>query len=157
MAETGGEGVDVVFDAVSVDNFKRSYSVLAADGLLVKYGLYRASLEETGMLGLGWEFLQLLWQQKMWDWFPEDGKRAAFYSIQDERERHPDWFRDDLASLFELALEQNIHPHIWKHMALSEAADAHRHIESGDVRGKIVLVVASPTARSGSRPAQGNP
>ena len=132
----------MVFDAISVDNFKRSYSVLAPGGVLVKYGLYRASLEETSLWALGWEFLQVLWQQKRWDWFPDQDRRAAFYSIQDEREKHPDWFKDDLASLFELYLEQNIDPNIWRHLPLEQAAEAHRLIESGEVRGKIVLVVA---------------
>ena len=48
-------------------------------------------------------------------------------------------------------------------MALSEAADAHRHIESGDVTGKIVLVIApdpelnSDGAPPESMPVQGNP
>lgn len=142
MEETDGEGVDVVFDAIGIDNFARSYSVLASDGLLVKYGLYRASLEESSMLAVGWEFLRILWQQKLWDWFPEDGKRATFYSIQDMREQHPDWFRDDLSALFQLALEGNVQPEIWRHMPLREAAEAHRLIESGKVRGKIVLDVS---------------
>lgn len=142
MAETDGEGVDVVFDAIGIDNFARSYSVLAGDGLLVKYGLYRASLEESSMRAVAWEFIRTLWQQKLWDWFPEDGKRATFYSIQDEREQHPDWFRDDLSALFQLALEGNVAPQIWRHMPLREAAEAHRLIESGQVRGKIVLDVS---------------
>jgi NADPH:quinone reductase-like Zn-dependent oxidoreductase len=140
--ETGGKGVDVVFDAIGIENFKRSYSALVPGGLLVKYGLYRASLEETSRLAMGWEFLQLLWQQKRWDWFPQDNRRALFYSIQDMRETHPDRFRDDLASLFELALEENIDPQIWKHMALADAAAAHRLIEAGEVSGKIVLTVS---------------
>ena len=94
------------------------------------------------MLPMAWEFLRMLWQQKLWEWFPERERRSTFYSIQELREQHPDWFRADLAGLFEMALEQNIDPQIWKRMPLAEAAEAHRHIESGDVRGKIVLVVA---------------
>jgi NADPH:quinone reductase-like Zn-dependent oxidoreductase len=142
MQTTGGEGVDVVFDAIGVENFARSYEVLAPNGLLVKYGLYRASLEETSMAALGWEFLQVLWQQKWWDWFPKDDRRATFYSIQALREEQPEWFRQDLAALFQLALEGNIDSEIWRHMPLQDAAEAHRLIEAGDVRGKIVLEVS---------------
>ena len=142
LAETRGRGVAAVFDAVSVDNFERSYSVLSSDGVLVKYGLYLASRDEDNTLGVAWEFIRLLWQQKMWEWFPEDQRRATFYSIADFRSEHPDWFQDDLAALFQLALEGNIAPQIWKEMPLQEAAQAHRHIEAGDVSGKIVLRVA---------------
>ncbi|MEP5764697.1 MAG: medium chain dehydrogenase/reductase family protein [Halieaceae bacterium] len=142
MNDTDGAGVDAVFDAISVDNFERSYSVLAPDGVLVKYGLYLASRDENSSLGMAWEFIRLLWQQQMWDWFPQDGRRVSFYSIADFRVAHPDWFKDDLSSLFELALEKNVRPQIWKTLPLSAAADAHRHIEAGEVRGKIVLQVA---------------
>jgi NADPH:quinone reductase-like Zn-dependent oxidoreductase len=142
MMETDGEGVDVVFDAIGVDHFARSYQVLAPGGLLVKYGLYRASREESSLLSVGWVFLRMLWQQKLWEWFPQDGKRATFYSIQDEREEHPDWFRQDLEALFEMALEQNIRPNIWARLPLRSAAEAHRIIEDGKVRGKIVLEVS---------------
>lgn len=145
--ETDGRGVDVVFDAIGVNNFARSYRALSPGGLLVKYGLYEASLEESSMLGLGWEFLQTQWQQKKWEWFPEGGKRAVFYSIQQLREQHPDWFRDDLAALFQLALERNINPEVWRRMPLREAAAAHRLIEAGQVRGKIVLDVSPDLSR----------
>ena len=43
MEETGGQGVNIVFDAIGVDNFIRSYSVLKPGGLLVEYGLYPAA------------------------------------------------------------------------------------------------------------------
>ncbi len=142
MTATDGRGVDVAFDAIGVENFARSYSVLSPGGLLVKYGLYEASLEESSRWAIGLQFLRVLWQQKRWDWFPEQDKRVSFYSIQDEREAHPDWFREDLAALFALALKENIDPHIWRHMPLEEAAEAHRLIEAGEVRGKIVLQVA---------------
>jgi len=139
---TGGEGVDVVFDAVSVDNFARSYSVLRPGGLLVEYGLYLASLNGEGMGDVVGEFLRWQWQQLMWKWFPEQDRRYTFYSIADMRAAQPQWFRDDLSSLFELALEGNVQPQIWKRMPLAEAAQAHRHIEAGDVEGKIVLQVS---------------
>ncbi len=142
MEQTDGAGVNVVFDAVGVDNFKRSYNVLAPGGVLVTYGLYKASLSEDSRIGVAWPFVKMLWQMKWWDWFPEDDKRVTFYSIQSQREAEPDWFRDDLAALFELALEGNLDPQIWKRLPLRDAAEAHRLIESGAVRGKIVLEVS---------------
>ena len=141
---TGGSGVDVVFDAISVENFARSYEALKPDGRLVTYGLYRASL--TGAPGssralLG-EFLRWQWQRLLWDWFPDQHKTVSFYSITEMREDHPDWFREDLSQLFELAAQGRIRPNIWKTLPLANAAEAHRMIEGGEVRGKIVLRVA---------------
>lgn len=146
MAETDGAGVDVVFDAVGVDNFRRSYRVLAPGGVLVTYGLYKASLTEESRWGVIWPFMKMLWQMKLWDWFPEDDKRVTFYSIQSQRKAEPGWFREDLAALFELAQEGNLDPQIWKRLPLREAAEAHRLIEAGEVRGKIVLEVSPDPA-----------
>ena len=86
---------------------------------------------------------------KLWDWFPEDDKRVTFYSIQSQREQQPDWFKEDLAALFELALEGNIDPQIWKRMPLQRGRrrpppDRGRCAE---VRGKIVLEVSADTGR----------
>jgi NADPH:quinone reductase-like Zn-dependent oxidoreductase len=140
--ETGGVGVDLVFDAVSVDNFQRSYSVLKPGGELVTYGFYLVTRDEDTLLATGIEFLRWSWQQLMWQWFPEQERRVGFYSIADFRKQHPDWFREDLGSLFEMLAEQNIQPQIWKTLPLAEAARAHRAIENGEVRGKIVLRVS---------------
>ena len=79
MAETDGSGVDVVFDAVGVDNFKRSYTVLAPGGILGTYGLYKASLGEDSRLGVAWPFVKMLWQMKLWEWFPEE--RQVFHLL----------------------------------------------------------------------------
>lgn len=141
LQETDGQGVDVVFDAIGLDNFKRSYSVLKPRGLLVEYGLYQAALGDSG-LGLVLEFLGWQWQQLMWSWFPQEERNTTFYSIAELRAAEPAWFRDDLASLFQLLAEGAIQPRIWKTLPLEQAAQAHRLIESGQVQGKIVLRVS---------------
>ncbi|MCX2982747.1 oxidoreductase [Halieaceae bacterium IMCC14734] len=146
--ETGMNGVDAAFDAISVDNFQRSYETLAPGGRLVTYGFYLASRDGDSMLTTAAEFLHWRWQQLLWQWFPEDQKSVEFYSITDVRKQHPDWFKDDLGSLFEMLIEGNIKPEIWAVKPLSEAASAHRDIESGAVRGKIVLRVATPQESS---------
>ena len=146
--ETGATGVDAAFDAISVDNFQRSYATLAPDGRLVTYGFYLASRDGDSMLTTAAEFLRWSWQKLLWQWFPDAQKSVEFYSIADVREQHPDWFIEDLNSLFELLLEGNIKPEIWAVKPLSEAASAHRDIESGAVRGKIVLRVTTPQKSS---------
>jgi NADPH:quinone reductase-like Zn-dependent oxidoreductase len=148
LEETDGDGVAVAFDAVSLDNFQRSYSVLKPNGLLVEYGLYQVTLGNS-QLDLVLEFLGWQWQQLMWSWFPDEEKESTFYSIADMRDAEPEWFREDLAALFELLAEGNLQPRIWKTMPLEQAAEAHRLIESGQVQGKIVLRV-SPDSVEGA-------
>ena len=141
---TEGAGVDAVFDAISLDNFKRSYQALNPKGKLVLYGLYTATLtgEAGSMSGIMGEFLGMKWQQLLWNWLPDDEKSAIFYSITDMRSDHPDWFKEDLSTLFELANTGQITPNIWKTLPLVEAATAHRYIEDRSVKGKIVLRVS---------------
>jgi NADPH:quinone reductase-like Zn-dependent oxidoreductase len=107
-AATGGEGVYAVFDAIGVDNFARSYSVLRKEGLLVEYGLYLKTRDENSIFGLVGEFLSWKLQQLRWEWFPEQDRRFTFYSIADMRTEQPQWFKEDLASLFQLALDGKI-------------------------------------------------
>ena len=67
------------------------------------------------------KFLRFQLQLLLWDWFPDEQKSANFYSITDMRTQHPDWFREDLTSLFDMAVAGEIIPQIWKLMPLSEA------------------------------------
>lgn len=143
LQETAGQGVDVVFDAIGPDNFERSYQVLAPGGQLIIYGLYKASLRAgEDRWGVLLDFARWQWQQLLWSWFPSEERIVSSYSIADWREEHPDWFRQDLSALFQLLQETNIRPQIWKVLPLEQAQQAHRHIEKGDVKGKIVLRVA---------------
>ena len=144
---TDNQGVDAAFDAIGVANFKRSYKTLNNNGDLVVYGLYQSSLsgpagKPTALLG---ELAKWFWQQWLWKWFPEGEKTTAFYLITGMREEHPDWFREDLATLFELARSGKISPQVWKTMPLADAASAHRLIEERAVKGKIVLRVSHQT------------
>jgi NADPH:quinone reductase-like Zn-dependent oxidoreductase len=144
MEATGNKGVDVVFDAVSIDNFKRSYSTLKPGGKLVIYGFYSKSLSSQAgdSFQMVKEFLKWKWLQLRWSWFPSENRSAQFYSITDLRASHPSWFKEDLGALFQLLASDEIAPKIWKTFPLSEAAQAHELLEQGKVRGKIVLRIA---------------
>jgi len=67
------------------------------------------------------------------------GKRTRFYSINVMRARHPDWFKHDLAYLFELLREGRIRPSVAERISFDEVPDAHRRLEAGGLEGKIVL------------------
>ena len=82
------------------------------------------------------DFLRL----KLWNWLP-NGRSTAFYSIAALRKQHPDWFREDLESLFALLRKGRIDPVIAETMPLSEARTAHERIEAAAVEGKIVLTM----------------
>jgi NADPH2:quinone reductase len=142
---TGGAGVAVAFDAIGVSNFARSYSTLSNDGLLVEYGLYLATRDGNSTLDLLQEFLGWQWQQFKWSWFPQGERRYTFYSIADVRTAHPEWFREDLARLFTLALQGKVTPIIGKRLPLTAAAEAHSLLESGKVGGKIILQISPDT------------
>ena len=144
MAGTDQQGVDAVFDAVSVDNFERSFTTLKPSGTLVTYGFYTASAnaDAGAMLDNGLEFLRWSWLQFRWNTFSEDDRYAGMYSITGLREEHPDWFQEDLSILFRMLAAGEIKPNLWKILPLEDAALAHRYIEEGDVQGKIVLRLA---------------
>ena len=138
---TGGAGVDAVFDAVGGQNWWRSYKALRAGGKtpggkLIGYGMSSvinrgkpsklrgaASFALLGLLGI----------------LP-DGKSARWYSITTEKQRHPKWFREDLAHLLNLLSGKKIRPQISERLPLREAQRAHELIEHAQVTGKIVLL-----------------
>ncbi len=137
-----GDGVDAVFDAISVNNFKRSFQTLRDGGVLVTYGFYNATIgtDKSQIPQIVREFLNFQLNRLRWNYF--SGKRkATFYNITGLRKKHPDWFREDLTTLFNLTLEGKLKPTVWKKMRLEDAAEAHQLIESAKPQGKIVLMM----------------
>ena len=67
------------------------------------------------------------------------------------RKRHPDWYRADLGTLFQLLAERAIHPRIAERIGLAGVPDAHRRIEAGGLTGKIVIC---PPTESYTPPSQ---
>ncbi|HMF12822.1 MAG TPA: zinc-binding dehydrogenase, partial [Gemmataceae bacterium] len=64
------------------------------------------------------------------------------YSIQMLKRRKPDWFRQDLTTLFDLLGRGQLQPLINRRLPLEQAALAHELLGKGDTVGKIVLVKA---------------
>jgi len=132
-AETG-DGVDVVFDPIGGEYFKRSFETLRRGGKLVAYGFYNAVMDQGGSVPL--DFIRL----QVWNLFP-NGRSTALYSIGPWREKHPDWFRQDLTELFELLADGKIKPVIWKRISLGQVPQAHELIEQAAPQGKIVVTM----------------
>jgi NADPH2:quinone reductase len=129
-----GDGVDAAFDAISGDNFKRSFKSLKKGGMLVPYGFYNQAMGKGGNVAK--EYMSVA----LWNILP-NGRKAAFYSIGDLRKKNPGWFKEDLSALFDLLAEGKIKPTIERRMKLEEAARAHELIEQAAVKGRIVLIV----------------
>lgn len=137
-----GTGVDAVFDPIGGDNFKRSISVLRRGGKLVAYGFHKAAQGKGGSIPL--DFMRL----KLWNCWP-NGRTAVFYSIDALRQKRPDWFSGDLATLFGLLARKEIRPVIAARMPLDEARRAHELVEQSGVHGRIVLTVGeAPTCQT---------
>jgi NADPH:quinone reductase-like Zn-dependent oxidoreductase len=51
-----------------------------------------------------------------------------------------DWYRESLTTLFDMLAAGQIEPVIGARLPLTEIAQAHQMLESGDVQGKIVLL-----------------
>ena len=130
-----GEGVDLVCDSIGGPHWRRSYRCLSPRGTLVAYGSQamlvngRKSLPKT--LGV-FASAALLYLRP--------GQRSfKFYSITSTCKRHPDWFREDLAALFQMLRDRRIQPVIGARLPFIEARQANQLLEQGAVQGKIVL------------------
>ncbi len=134
----GGAGVDIVFDAIGGPHFSRSFACLAPRGLLVGYGSQAMAVGREGLIAAGLGLARL----KLWSAlsFIFGGRSALFYSITNHRSNHPEEFKSDMATLFQLLRVGAIHPVVIERLPLSEASEVHARIDKGGLGGKIVLL-----------------
>ncbi len=123
----GESGVDVVFDGLGGKSLKSSYNALRNGGRLVAYGPFSP-------LDIGnWMTMFTL------NLVPND-RKFILYSIQTLKRLKPDWFHEDLILLLNLLKQEKIKPIIAARMPLGQAAQAHKLLTSGSIKGKIVLI-----------------
>lgn len=138
---TGGEGVDVVLDAVGPASFRRSYGVLRQGGRLVMFGYAEAQTGERRDLGAllrsvvrmplatlpWWRSLAVMNENKgvfglnMLKWWDREGLDRA---IQPLRER---------------LVGGGLEPVVAASFPFEEAPEAHRFLGAGRNVGKVVL------------------
>jgi NADPH:quinone reductase-like Zn-dependent oxidoreductase len=127
-------GFDVVVDGVGEAGYRRSLAALKPGGQLVAIGYSAGVQAKRRMLTmLGW--IARLYLQR---WLP-GRKRAFFYSINVMRALHPAWFKEDLSTLLGMLAAGAIRPRVAERISFGEVAEAHRRIEAGGLRGKLVL------------------
>jgi NADPH:quinone reductase-like Zn-dependent oxidoreductase len=134
-ALTNGAGVDAVFDPMGSAHLARSVRAVRRRGTVVAYGYYEAA--NRG----GNPVVDVLSQYvRLWLWsLPPRRKRVAFYDTRPTKRKHPDWYREDLASLFALLAAGKLHPVIAGRLPLDEVVTAHRMVEQAQVEGRLVL------------------
>ena len=134
----GGAGVDIAFDAIGGAHFGRSFACLASGGLLVGYGSQTMAVGRESLIAAGLGLLRL----KVWSAlsFLFSGRSAVFYSITARRLNHPEEFKADMATLFQLLLVGAIHPVVIERLPLAAASDVHARIDGGGLGGKLVLL-----------------
>ena len=131
-------GFDVIFDGVGEDGYRRSMAALRPGGLLCAYG-YTASVKpERRLFPLLTQLLRIYVWRSLLGLLP-GAKRVRPYSINLMRAQRPAWFKEDLGRLFELLSRGAIRPRVAARISFEDVAEAHRRLEAGDLRGKVVL------------------
>jgi NADPH:quinone reductase-like Zn-dependent oxidoreductase len=131
-------GVDIVFDAIGGKHFGRSFACLAPGGLLVGYGSQTMGVGRESLIAAGLGLARL----KLWSAlsFLFGGRSAVFYSITARRSTHPEDFKADMGTLFQMLRAGGIHPVVIERLPLAAAREIHARIDAGGVGGKIVLL-----------------
>ena len=70
------------------------------------------------------------------------GQATGFYSIGAMLRQHSHWFRQDLATLFDMLAGGRFDPTVAEVMPLAEPGRAQERVEAGEVAGKLVMRVA---------------
>jgi len=124
MKITGGQGVDVVYDAVGKDTIHNSIRSLKKRGLCVNYG------GASGLVATV-EPLELAEAGSVFFTRPH---LADYIATADElRGRATDLFSHYGAGRLRVAIDREY--------PLAQAADAHRHLEGRDTKGKLLLKI----------------
>lgn len=132
-------GVDMAFDGIGGAVSIRSFRAVRRGGRLVLFGHYTTvadghrSLRGTTEF-YGWGLATLL------AGLLSPSRRVMTYRIAQLRDRHPDWFRDDLAELMGMLRDDVIHPVVAQRIPLTEAQRAHELLAGASSAGKIVLI-----------------
>jgi NADPH:quinone reductase-like Zn-dependent oxidoreductase len=140
MREHQPQGVDMVFDAVGGKNWKQSYSILRAGGMLIAYGF--SSMTKKGRFNLPSALKSLANAP-----FPgvlsvlNDTKSVMGYNIRAFINNRPETFQNDMAVLLLMLKSQQVKPVIAKVLPLSLAQEAHELLAASAIEGKIVLQV----------------
>lgn len=135
LQETGGKGVDAVFDTIGGKNWSRSYRCVSRGGILIAFGALQLTTGKERVPSLLWGFFKLL---AGWRMIP-DGRATEFYNIQTRREKEPGQFKEDVSALFSMLRDGQLEPALHAVVPLDDVVAVHRMIDNAEVAGKVVL------------------
>ncbi len=124
MKITGGQGVDVVYDAVGKDTIRKSIRSLKRRGLCVNYG---------GASGLVTTVEPLELAEAGSVFFTRPHLADYIASAEELRGRADDLFAYHSAGKLNVAVDREF--------PLAQAADAHRYLEGRNTKGKLLLKI----------------
>jgi hypothetical protein len=139
IRELTGDGVDVALDGIGGGVALGSYRLLRRGGRLVMYGHYgttvggRKSARKAALFYLSGA---LVFAANV---LP-NGKRVLAFQVAKLRDQHPEWFREDAATLFDLLAQRKIEPIVAERIPLVDARQAHENLGRGGVTGKQVPI-----------------
>ncbi len=139
IRELTGDGVDVVLDGIGGGVALGSYRALRSGGRLVMYGHYGTTIggrKSARRIALFYLTGALVFAGNL---LP-NGKRVLAFQVAKLRDRHPTWFRNDAAALFELLAARKIEPLVADRIPLIEARRAHENLGHGGITGKQILI-----------------
>ncbi|MFF4879591.1 zinc-binding dehydrogenase [Micromonospora sp. NPDC000668] len=119
---------DVVLDPVGGAHVRRSFRALRPGGRLVAYGFLADGASPLGGLA----------RLRMWDALP-NGRRAAFYRLSVAARRNPRRLNTATAALVAALAAGRLRPVVAACVPLDAAAEAHRLLAAGTLRGKVLL------------------
>jgi putative PIG3 family NAD(P)H quinone oxidoreductase len=122
---TDGHGVDVILDIIGAPYTARNLEALARDGRLVQVGVMGGATAEISLRHILTKRLTITGSTLR----PRTPAEKGIIAAALEREVWP------------LIASGRVRPRVDRVFPLAEAADAHRALESGEVIGKVVLLV----------------
>lgn len=136
------EGFDAVFDANGYSTYQKSYNHLRPTGKLIAYGSH--SLLPKGGSGR-MNYLKAAWGLLKTPRFSpldliSDNKSVVGFNLSFLFDR-ADLLQESIQQLQEWCAQGKIQPPKVTEFAFEDVASAHRHLESGQSVGKIVLTV----------------
>jgi NADPH2:quinone reductase len=122
MKLTDGKGVDLILDAVGKPTLEKGLSCLAPFGHLILYGRAGGIPDPVNLMSL----------------FQKSLKVSGFvlYTVSAMPEKH----KEGIEKSFQLMRQGKLKMLVGKTFPLAEAAEAHRHMESRQSVGKLVLI-----------------
>lgn len=124
------EGIDAFYDFNGGNTFDKSFNLLHNKGFGVVYNMMEANSTLDFML----YFTKFFFKNKF------TSKQVKFYSIIKDYEKHFNFYKEDLQTLFTLLETEQINPIIAKEITLDEVPKTHCDFEKNKFVGKIIVI-----------------